>query len=81
MMNSMCERVLPYLVFYGLCTYISFVVDSVCSCGEINALGLCRGANHVWHKYEPFCHLCSYVWFCLKTSGLSKDILCHVLLY
>ena len=47
MMNSMCERVLPPLVFYGLCTYISFVVDSVCSCGEINALGSGQGASHV----------------------------------
>ena len=55
MMNSMCERVLPPLVFYGLCTYISFVVDSVCSCGEINALGSGQGASHVLYKYEPFC--------------------------
>ena len=47
MMNSICERVLPPLVFYGLCTYISFVVDSVCSCGEINALGSGQGASHV----------------------------------
>ena len=55
MMNSMCERVLPPLVFYGLCTYISIVVDSVCSCGEINALGsvkvpvmfIGQGASHV----------------------------------
>ena len=47
MMNSMCERVLPSLVFYGLCTYISFVVDSVCSCGEINALGSCQGLAQI----------------------------------
>ena len=47
MMNSMCERVLPSLVFYGLCIYISFVVDSVCSCGEINALGSCKGLAQI----------------------------------